>query len=176
MENRKNYRQFSENANYYVQGNTVRKTSVLPKKEEKKSNVRRELTEQERRELRKSNREYRQTYRQNENSFTMSVPYVIFLTVAVVAIVVMCVQYLQLNAEITNTKKNISTLESNIDTIVAQNDSIEYDIEGYIDVDYIMQVATMELGMVNASREQIQYYTSSDTEYMKQYGDIPGLN
>ncbi|MBQ1192834.1 MAG: cell division protein FtsL [Lachnospiraceae bacterium] len=164
------------NVIYVTEGNAVRKVTAVPKKEEAPERKRRELTERERRELHRQNRNYRKTYRENENAFTMSVPYVIFLTVAVVAVVVMCIHYLQLNSKVSDIKGNISLLESNIDTLAAQNDAIEYDIEGFINLDYILQVATEELGMVYATKDQIQYYDSTTSEYMKQFGDIPESN
>ena len=103
----------------------------------------------------------------------MSVPYVIFLSVAVVAIVIMCIKYLNINSEITETKNKISVIESQIDTLSAQNDAMDYEINGYVDVDYVLRVATEELGMINAREDQIKFYDSSDTEYMKQLYDIP---
>jgi cell division protein FtsL len=103
----------------------------------------------------------------------MSVPYVIFLTVAVVAVVFMCIQYLALNSDISEAKKNIALLENNIDTIAAQNDAMDYEINGFVDVANVMQIAVEELGMVPAGKDQIMFYESSDTEYMKQFDNIP---
>lgn len=157
---------------YTTDGNVIRKINTVPEKIDttKKEKV---VTRLDKQEIHRQNRDYRKTYRENENAFTMSVPYVIFLTVAVVAVVVMCIQYLQLSAKVTDVKGNISNLESEIDTLKAQNDAIDYEINGFIDVDYIMKVATEQLGMVNPSKDQIQYYDSTSSEYMKQYKDIP---
>lgn len=157
---------------YTTDGNVIRKINAVPEEivTPKKKQV---VTRLDKQEIRRQNRNYRKTYRENENAFTMSVPYVIFLTVAVIAVVVMCIQYLQLSAKVTDVKGNISNLESEFDSLKAQNDAIDYEINGFIDVDYIMKVATEELGMVNPSKNQIQYYDSSTSEYMKQYGDIP---
>lgn len=157
---------------YTTDGNVIRKINTVPEKIDttKKEKV---VTRLDKQEIHRQNRDYRKTYRENENAFTMSIPYVIFLTVAVVAVVVMCIQYLQLSAKVTDVKGNISNLESEIDTLKAQNDAIDYEINGFIDVDYIMKVATEQLGMVNPSKDQIQYYDSTSPEYMKQYKDIP---
>ena len=157
---------------YTTDGNVIRKINTVP---EKIDTTKKEkgVTRLDKQEIHRQNRDYRKTYRENENAFTMSVPYVIFLTVAVVAVVVMCIQYLQLSAKVTDVKGNISNLESEIDTLKAQNDAIDYEINGFIDVDYIMKVATEQLGMVNPSKDQIQYYDSTSSEYMKQYKDIP---
>lgn len=175
----KNKRVITRNKEYdilFEEGNAVRK--LAPERREKVTEfpVKKE-TEEERRERHRKNRENRQTYRRNvrdnENAFTMSVPYVIFLSVAVIAIVVMCIKYLNINAEIIEAKENITALESQIDTLSAQNDALDYEINGYIDVNKVLKTAVEELGMINASEEQIKFYNSTDIEYMKQYGNIP---
>lgn len=174
MEKRESGRKVN-NVIYVTEGNAVRKINTVPDRvQPQKRNFKSD--EQKRQEIKRQNRNYRKTYRENENAFTMSVPYVIFLTVAVIAVVAMCIQYLQLSAKVADAKNNIASLESNIDTLAAQNDAIDYDINGYIDVDYIMKVAIEELGMVNPAKNQIQYYDSSALEYMKQYEDIPNSN
>ncbi len=174
MERRVGSQKVNKEYMYLTEGNAVRKVSTSPKKKTQIDPVKRNLSQREVKEIRRSNREYRTSYRENENAFTMSVPYVIFLSVAVVMVVLMCIKYLNLNSEISTVKTNISNLETKIDTISAQNDAIDYEINGYIDVENVLKVAREELGMVNASKEQIRYYESSDTEYMKQYNDIPG--
>jgi cell division protein FtsL len=174
MERRVGSQKVNKEYMYFTEGNAVRKVSTSPKKKTQIDPVKRNLSQREVKEIRRSNREYRTSYRENENAFTMSVPYVIFLSVAVVMVVLMCIKYLNLNSEISTVKTNISNLETKIDTISAQNDAIDYEINGYIDVENVLKVAREELGMVNASKEQIRYYESSDTEYMKQYNDIPG--
>ena len=164
------------NSEFYQEGSAVRRVNTITKSAleavpERKKVVR--TVEEDEFDVRRSNREYRKTYRKNENAFTMSVPYVIFLSVAVVAIVIMCIKYLNINSEITETKNKISVIESQIDSLSAQNDAMDYEINGYVDVDYVLRVATEELGMINAREDQIKFYDSSDTEYMKQLYDIP---
>lgn len=173
MERRVENRKVNKEFMYVTEGNAVRKVAAEPKRTTKSTPVKRNLTQDEVRQIRRNNRNYRTSYRENENAFTMSVPYVIFLSVAVVMVVFMCIKYLNLNSEISSVKENISTLETKIDTISAQNDAIDYEINGYIDVQHVLKVAKEDLGMVNASSDQIRYYDSSDTEFMKQYADIP---
>lgn len=165
-------RQLNRERNYVIDGNVVRNAEVAPKRTPK-TPVRRELTPAQKREVRRENRQHRVSYRENENAFTMSVPYVIFLTVAVVCVVCLCIKFLEINSEISAVKGNISGLEDNIDALAAQNDSLDYEINAYVDVEYIQKVAKEELGMVNACEEQIRTYKSTDSEFMQQYGDIP---
>ena len=67
----------------------------------------------------------------------------------------------------------INSLEVKTETLKSQNDYIDYTINSYKDIDYISRVATEELGMVQAGKEQISFYESSESEYMKQYKEIP---
>lgn len=160
----------------YISGNVVPISPIEPVEKQKPKKKEQVSIEETKREIRRENRNYRKTYRENEKAFTMSVPYVIFLTIAVVAVVFMCIKYLSLNSDIADAKKNIALLENNIDTIAAQNDAMDYEINGYIDVANVVQVAMEELGMIPANKEQVFFYESSDVEYMKQFDDIPDYN
>lgn len=147
---------------YYTDGNTVRKMAV-PVERPRKPEERKRQEEQ---------RGNRRTYRKAEG-LEMSLPYVAFLFAMVVMIVVSCVRYLDLNAQIADKNSKISTLQSQLDTLVTKNDAIDYEINGFIDVDYIMTTATEQLGMVVAGKDQVKFYDSTTSEYMNQLNDIP---
>ena len=53
------------------------------------------------------------------------------------------------------------------------NSALENRISTLVDLDYIYQVATEELGMTYASDDQVIYYDKSESEYVRQYEDIP---
>lgn len=103
----------------------------------------------------------------------MSLPYVIFLFAMVAVVVLSCVRYLDLNSKINETNSKISTLQTQLDTLVTKNDAMDYEINGYIDVEYIMDTAINKLGMIVAGREQVNFYDSSVSEFMNQINDIP---
>ena len=42
-----------------------------------------------------------------------------------------------------------------------------------MDLDYIYDVATKELGMVYANKDQILLYDKTESEYVRQYEDVP---
>ena len=147
---------------YYTDGNTVRKIAVpveeprvprTPKRTEEKRNRRR-------------------SHRQAEG-LEMSLPYVIFLFAMGAVVVLSCVRYLDLNSKINETNSKISTLQTQHDTLVTKNDAMDYEINGYIDVEYIMDTAINKLGMIVAGREQVNFYDSSVSEFMNQINDIP---
>lgn len=159
-ENRNQYK--NQNIEYYyTEGNTVRKV-VAPLEVPKapKKTVERE-----------ERREHRRSYRQSEN-VEMSLPYVAFLFVMVIMIVVSCVKYLDLNSQISSADGEIANLQKQLDTLVTKNDAMDYEINGYIDVDYILDTAKTQLGMVVAGKEQVQFYDGSVSEYMNQLNDV----
>ena len=68
---------------------------------------------------------------------------------------------------------DISRLETEWEELKSQNDSKEYDMNVSVDLNYVVQVATQELGMVRSNAGQIRTYDSSDSEYLKQLAEIP---
>ena len=162
-ENRKRIRNQNQNIEfYYTDGNTVRKVAApvtvpeAPDREEQR---------------REHKREHRRSYRQSEN-VEMSLPYVAFLFIMVIMIVMACVQYLDLNSQISKANKEISNLQTQLDTLITKNDAMDYEINSFIDVDYILETAKTQLGMVVAGKEQVQFYDSSVSEYMNQLSDV----
>lgn len=142
----------------YISGNTARQLQAVP----------------ERKHREKQKRELSQSVKKNrEKALEMSMGYVLFLAAATIALVVVCFNYLKLRADISETNSNITKLTSSIDMLTAQNDAVDYSINSYTDVNYIVRVAVEELGMIQASKDQVSYYKSSESEFMKQFTDVP---
>ena len=53
------------------------------------------------------------------------------------------------------------------------NDALETRINTSIDLDNIYKIATEELGMVYANKDQVRMYNKTESEYVRQYEDIP---
>ncbi len=92
---------------------------------------------------------------------------------AMVLLVALCVVMLNISGENNGLKKEISVLESSISELKSQNDSKEYDLNCSVDLNYIVQVATGDMGMVRSSSGQIRTYNSSASEYVQQVAEIP---
>ncbi len=119
-------------------------------------------------------REEHQVRRNREKAAQrMSLPYVVVLSIAVMLTAIICINYVQMQTTVTSTLKNIAGLEAKYDQLVEDNNALEMSISSYLDYNYIYQVATEELGMQNASQDQIVWYDSVESEYVKQYEDIP---
>lgn len=142
----------------YVDGNTVRK--MAPAKPERRVEPKRRTRQREEVVI-------------NEKELTMNAPYVAFLAVVTVVCLVMCVLYLGLQSDITSTRRNITSLKTQISTVQSQNDALNYSINSYIDTNRIQKVAKTKLGMAQATDDQISNYKPSDSGYTVQYGDIP---
>ncbi len=145
---------------YIQDGNTVRKVYDFPGIEHiEKEDIKR--------------KPQKRTYRNVEPAPRMSLKTTLILAASVVVSVINCINYLNVQAEITETKSAISSLEASIDTLSTRNDSIQYEIDSCMDVEYIIRVAKEELGMVTVSENQIITYESTRNEYMEQLGDVP---
>lgn len=150
---------------YYTDGNTVRKIAEVPERREQ----RQPRTYVDNKRVKANS----VTYRNREKALSMNGGYVAFLAVAAIVSVMLCVNYLKLQTEITEKTNSIKAVQQSIDTLTSQNDSLDYTVNSYIDLDNIYKIATEELGMVRATKDQVQLYNKSENEYMKQYSDIP---
>lgn len=113
-----------------------------------------------------------QTRRNRERAGHMTLPYVMFLTFAMVCTVAVCIQYLMLRSEVTSRIKEISVLETQLSELKAENDDTENRIKGAIDLEEIKYRAMNELGMQYANEDQIIAYECEDADYVRQLVDI----
>lgn len=111
--------------------------------------------------------------RNQEKALYMDLPYVILLTVASICTLYLCVSYLRLQSSINARIQSIETTETKLENLKAENDALETRINTYVDLDYIYKVATEELGMVYANKDQVLLNNKSESEYVRQYEDIP---
>ena len=136
----------------YVEGNTVRKVERVPRYEE-----------QERGHQQKRNVSHTVTVRRNqEKALQMNLFSVLLLTVAVICTLYICVSYLKLQSSVTAIEK-----------LKGDNDALLTRINTSVDLDYVYKVATEELGMVYANKDQVRLYNKTESEYVRQYEDIP---
>jgi len=94
------------------------------------------------------------------------------ILVAAVIILTLCVDYIQLQTDIKVRLDNINSMEAELAELIAGNNVLEKQVNSYIDLDYVYEVATTELGMRYPTNSQVVYYESSNPEYVRQYGYI----
>lgn len=155
-EGRRNYNRTSSQA--YVYGNVVTKPVYEP---------RRRTEEPERR--RKASRQVRKNRRK---ALHMSPGYVLFLAAAAIIALVICVNYVKLQARITSSSKNITALQEELAQKKEENNTRYNSVMDSVNMEEIREKAT-KLGMVYASGDQVIEYKSPSADYVKQYESIP---
>lgn len=141
----------------YIYGNTVRKVELVP------------LTEFEQPVRKLSN-----TARKNrEKAAYMSLGYVAFLMLAIVIMGYACIQYLELQSDITRRQKNIVTMEGTLNDLKLANNEELSRIEGSVDIEEIKRIAMDELGMKYPDQSQMIAFNNEGSDYVRQFQDVP---
>jgi len=141
----------------YVYGNTVRKeVEVIQKPVEKQP------------------KEISQRVRKNRSkALHMSRGYVLFLAIAAIVALFTCVQYLQLQSEITSRSKHITTLQQELENAKEANTTKYNAVMNSMNLEEIRDRAMNELGMVYAADNQIVEYKNPTSNAVMQYSSIP---
>ena len=164
----------------YVYGAAARKREYaadLARREEaereaeRRAQMRRRAEERRRRSEMVERRHHVQ--RNQEKAFAMSRGYVAALILAAVFTLILCVNYIRLQADITRTSREIASMELRLEQKKSENDALQTRIDTYLNLDHIKDVATNELGMVYANKNQILLYDKTESEYVRQHEDIP---
>ena len=99
--------------------------------------------------------------------------YVVFLSVAAILMLVVCVQYVQLRAELTNRSKNITALQEELANLNEANTTKYNAVMDSVNLEEVREKAMDDLGMVYANENQVVEYDNPDGDYIKQYEQIP---
>ena len=128
----------------YIYGNTVRQAEVMPQRQE---------------EPRKEQR--------------MNPAYVMFLSIAAVAALVVCVWYLQVRAELTSRTEHITELQQELADAKEENTTRYNVVMDSVNLEEVRDRAINDLGMGYATSDQIIEYQNPVNDYVKQYESIP---
>ncbi len=202
MDNRKHYNSGRQTTgrDYYIDGNTVRKTETYPYRSDRQRRTpvanpaRRKPAPSSRRPLaapryqryasereralamrrRRANEEI--AMRNREKTFKFDLKYTLFLCVVVIITLGCCVMYLMTQSAVTQKNLEVTNLTSELGLLTDTNTTTRERINDAIDLDYVREYAREQLGMVYPSASQIITYQSSEEDYVKQYQDIPQFN
>lgn len=159
----------SRNIYTYVDGTAVRQLDVAEFPAGRELPVEREFPAEQEPERKVS----AATQRNRERALQMNLAYVLFLTLAAVITVFVCVNFLQLRAKNTILQEEVASLEAELDSAILDNDSEYNRVMNSVDLEYVKEVAVNELGMQLATTSQIVTYTVEDGDYVRQYSEIP---
>ncbi len=99
--------------------------------------------------------------------------YVVFLAVAAMVALFVCVQYLQLQSDITKRSQYITSLQKEIAAAKEANTTKDNEIMNSMNLEEVRDVAMNEFGMTYAKPEQVIEYSSPEGNSVKQYAGIP---
>ena len=161
MEKRRNV--VNHRTTEYQYGSAVRKLQTVPEVHTYEHERRIEEQEQERRQRR---REIRRNNRVN-------LVYTTVLAICATAVFAICYQYLNLQSDIKTNSTAVVELQNQLNSLKAENNSHESEINAGIDYNAIYDTAVNELGMVYAEPNQVILYDGGTDDYVRQNGSIP---
>lgn len=106
-----------------------------------------------------------------EKARRMSAGYAFFLGAALLAAGYILVNYLQMQADLTNLTKAVAAKKSELIDLQEANEEEYNRINNSIDLEEIRRVAMGTLGMTYADKDQIVIYESEKYDYMRQVND-----
>lgn len=176
---RRNVNTVRNSRGMYVDGNTVRRLRESPARPylpERQPASRRRLEETSEKRMAERNRRLSAQARKNrEKAKSMSPGFVLFLAVVSVAVLFVCIHYLQLKSEITGSMKNVASLEAELTQLREDNDAYESQVTSNVDLNRIKKIAIGRLEMKYPSEDQIVTYKTARSCYVRQYQDIPEI-
>lgn len=145
----------------YIYGNTVRQAEVMPQRQE------------EPRKEHKKKKLDRQILKNRRKAMRMNPAYVMFLSIAAVAALVVCVWYLQVHAELTSRTEHITELQQELADAKEENTTRYNVVMDSVNLEEVRDRAINDLGMGYATSDQIIEYQNPVNDYVKQYESIP---
>ena len=143
----------------YIYGNTVRQAEVMPQRQE------------EPRKEHKKKKLDRQILKNRRKAMRMNPAYVMFLSIA--AVLVVCVWYLQVRAELTSRTEHITELQQELADAKEENTTRYNVVMDSVNLEEVRDRAINDLGMGYATSDQIIEYQNPVNDYVKQYESIP---
>lgn len=145
---------------YMVDGTAARQLQVVPDDERQR--------EQETR-----TRVIEQPKRAPKLSHGIDLVSMILLEAALVITLYLCYNYLQVQGNIVQLERDVTVLEQELDTILAENAALEDGLDGQVDWEQVYMTAVGELGMVYPNKNEVITYESKENGHVIQYKDIP---
>ena len=182
--------------NTYVEGNTVRKIEPVSNDYEYETSPRKRQPEEVpvQRPVRRAAEPARKTspakkpvkkqtakpaaqpkvYREPKERTSLMTPVFAVYTTAVLAVVLFfAFRMLAAQTAVAAAADQVITLESTLKSVNEENTKLEALVEAGVDLEYIYQVATEELGLVSTDDSQIIYYDQIESGYVRQNEIIP---
>lgn len=146
----------------YIAGNTVRKVEPY------------NIPAQKDRERRAAQERKAAIRRNRQKQMAIDAGFMFFLTIAVMATMVVCINFIRLKADVERATKDLAYVKEEVIDLKAKNDAAYNKVLTSIDYEEIRKIATQEYGMVPAGQNQIVEFVSDMEDYMTQYKVVTG--
>ncbi len=113
-----------------------------------------------------------QVRRNRRKALYMSPGYVLFLAVAATVALIICVNYVQLQSQITSSARDVTVLQEELTDLRESNNTRYHAVTDSLNIEEIRSKAE-DLGMIYAEKNQIIEYNSPSSDYVEQYETIP---
>lgn len=113
------------------------------------------------------------TRKNRDRVLYMNLGYVIFLAGALFIAGIALIGYLQMQAKLTVSIKNVAILESELNDLKLSNDEELERINSSINLEEIKRVAVEELGMTYAKEGQVVKISGEGSDYVRQLKNLP---
>ncbi len=143
----------------YVYGNVAAQPEYEPRRRKEEPKRRKRVSHQVRKNRKKA--------------LHMSQGYVIFLAVAAICALLICVNYVNLQSKITKRSKNITAMQEELASMREENTTRYNAVMDSVNLEEVRKTAQEKLGMVYAADAQIVEYQKPSSDYVKQYEKIP---
>ena len=105
--------------------------------------------------------------RRNRNrQMVIDAGYMLFLTFAVIATLLVCMNFLHLKAQVQSATSKVTAAKEEVMDLKAKNDAAYNKVMTSINLEEIRRVATEEYGMKPAGKDQIVKFKSNQDDYM----------
>ena len=94
-------------------------------------------------------------------------------TIAATIVLLLCVNYVRLQSELTKHSKNVTALQEELADLKEENTTKYNAVVDSVNLDEIREKAINQLGMTYATPDQIVEYDNPASDYVKQYENIP---
>ena len=184
------------NTSMYIEGNTVRKLQPVSRDYEYETSPRKRQPEEVPvwRPLRTSAEPVRKpepkrqpekkqqkrpavqpkVYREPKERTSLMTPvFALYTTVVLAVVLLFAFRMLAAQTALAAAADDVAVLESRLMGINEENTKLKALVEAGVDLEYIYQVATGELGLVSVSDSQVIYYDQIESGYVRQNEIIP---
>lgn len=158
--NRSNGYRGNSQAQVYVYGNAVRQAEPLPGRAPKAR-------------PKETKRASRQVIRNRNRAMRISPAYAVFLVVAAIGAVLVCMLYLRLQSDVVSRSENVTAMQEELAQLTEENETAYNAAADSVNLETVRDRAMNEMGMVYAAQGTVVEYEQPAGEYVKQYSDIP---